>query len=700
MNIGEEPFLKMTVAREKLTQTKYKISLAIWIAFWCVTAYIFFSHSGVVLGLTDEEGIKPAWIWTYIGVIAAMGFSAYFCFYRWATVYTPKTPENGKFRPRIKWYDFIWLILTDVFCFFVMEMINNHEKLAEMKPLYIGMNLLGGLIMGLIMFFFYNSLKRACFTLLCLTITMSLIFYFVYAVKGEPLQLIDIFNFSTAMEVAGGYEFVFTRWVTVFLVLSLCLIAVINHCPDRTLAKKTKSRILMRVGIVAFMVFGYWFYLYTNWNVKLGIVTDLWAPHDTYEECGTNLGFFCVAKFMKNDPPQGYSVRKVEEIAEESEKEYEQWDGKPEAKAVKPVNIIAIMNESWADYRHANPELKTNVPYMEYYDSMCENVIKGHTAVCIWGGGTSKSEYEFLTGNSVLQYPGLVPYVNFYTHDQYSMVSTLKAQGYEAVAMHPNKGTNWNRITAYNYLGFDRFITIDDFDEDAEKHRGMISDLENYKKIIEVVNSKENADDPLFLFDITMQNHGGYTANNYKSDVFVEGFEDDAANRFLSLQKNTDEATEYLIEYFKTVDEPTMIIMFGDHYPGLEELEKFLSGDSHENLSSEEEELYFETPFFIWTNYESDTKTDVLTSCNFLGTIVLSETGLLQTPYNHYLQMFMSDTIAYNHIGYYDSDRVFHSWDEAPEEMLNKRTEYEYLQYNSLMESINRVDWFFTLEGD
>ena len=686
----------MFLAKEKLSQKKYKAYLIFWLCYFAIAGYNFFAHTDAVLGEPDDPA-RSLYILLYAAVIAAFALTIFYCFRRWGREYRPKEPNNHEYAPRIKWYHFFALVLTDVYSFFVLELVNNSEKLAEMDPLYISMNLLGGLIMGLILFFWFNSLRRACVALYTFATVMSLIFYFVYMTRGEPLQLIDIFSFKTAWGVAGGYEFVFTRWITVFLLLTACIFAIGSHMQDRCLARKRPGKILMRAGVFVFMIIGYRYFLYGNWNVQLGIVTDLWAPHDTYEECGTNLGFFCVAKFMKNDPPAGYSKNVVEQNARKSEEEYSAWEPKPQADAVTPVNIIAIMNESWADYRHVDPEFSTSVPYMEYVDSLQENIIKGHTMVCIWGGGTSKSEYEFLTGNSVRQYPGLVPFVNFYTHDQYSLVSTLKDQGYETIAMHPNKGTNWNRVTAYQYLGFDRFYTLDDFGEDAQKIRGMISDRENYEKIVDLLEAKENPSDPLFIFNVTMQNHGGYSTDNYKNDVSVNGFSDDAVNRYLSLAKNTDEATEYLIEYLKGVEEPTMVLMFGDHFPGLEQIEEFLSGKVRDELPADERTKYFETPFFIWTNYESETRTDVITSCNFLGTIMLEKTGLAMTPYNHYLQMLKAEIQGYNHIGYYDALGNFHAWADAEEGVIDKRTEYEYFQYNALVESRNRADWFFTI---
>ena len=268
--------------------------------------------------------------------------------------------------------------------------------------------------------------------------------------------------------------------------------------------------------------------------------------------------------------------------------------------------------------------------------------------------------------------------------------------GYSAVAIHPNKGTNWNRINAYDYLGFDRFFTIDDFAENSEKIRGMVSDKENYRKIISLIEEKENPDDPLFIFDVTLQNHGGYSTNNYTNDVFVNGFSNDTVNRYLSLVKNTDEATEYLLEYLKELDEPTIVVMFGDHYPDLPvEFEEFITGAKKEDLSLEDRVRYYETPFFIWTNYDTETETDVITSCNFLGTMMLEKTGLPMPSFNHYIQMLREKIAGYNQHGYYTPDKVFHTWESAPEEINSLINEYEILQYNALMAKANRADWFF-----
>ena len=276
-------------------------------------------------------------------------------------------------------------------------------------------------------------------------------------------------------------------------------------------------------------------------------------------------------------------------------------------------------------------------------------------------------------------------------------MSTLKAQGYSAVGMHPNKGTNWNRVNAYRLLDFDEFYTIDDFGADAEKYRGMITDRENYKKIIEVVENKDNSSDPLFLFDVTMQDHGGYTTDNFDISITVNGYDDDAWNRYLSLANESDKALQYLIEYFEDCDEPTMIVMFGDHFPSQDEgTEKYLSGDTRDKLDIEEMEKYYQTPFFIWTNYDIQSASDVQTSTNFLGTLMMEQTGLELTDYEDYQRMFMSKIQAYNHKGYLTADGEYVLWKDASDEANQMLSDYECLQYNNLVDG-KRLDWFFSI---
>ena len=131
---------------------------------------------------------------------------------------------------------------------------------------------------------------------------------------------------------------------------------------------------------------------------------------------------------------------------------------------VEKPDIIVIMNESYADLSVIG-HFDTNQDYMPYVNSLIgsENVIQGNCYVSTIGTGTSNTEYEFLTGNSMAFLPyGSNAYQRYIDHDTYSLISTLKNDGYTAEVMHPYYKEDWNRPAVYEDFGFDSFIAYED----------------------------------------------------------------------------------------------------------------------------------------------------------------------------------------------------------------------------------------------
>lgn len=660
--------------------------------YWSlVLTFLLAGQSKIITG-TGSMGRRHTLV--FLGVLSFLVFSAVFSLYRSMRMKKEKQPVA-----HAGIWQYLLLFGDAVYVFFEIELINN-PLLGEMKIGYMALNVAIIFVLLLALYVLLNSWRLALLIWNVFYYILSLVFYYVYLFRGEPFQFIDIYSMGTAAEVAGGYQFSASSEILVFTVLTLCLLSVISQSRNYCLAKKKIWKVIPRALTAGGLCLLYYLYLNTGWNGDVGILTDLYRPYQTYQEYGTTTGFLCVAKYMRVTPPDGYSVKAAEKIAKDSKKKIDaaqetQQTTDTEGTVTKPVNIIAIMNESWADYRYLG-DFQTTEPFMEYYDSMQENTIKGHTLVCIQGGGTAKTEYEFLTGNSVKRFPGMVPYVSYFTHDQYSLVTTLEAQGYQSAAMHPNKGSNWKRTSAYRLLNFDHFYTIDDFDSSAMRIRQHISDQANYEKIIDVIQSKKNPEDPFFLFDVTMQNHGGYTDEAYKGNVETVGYTDSAVNQYLSLLQDTDRALQYLIEYFKSCDQPTMIVMFGDHYPDMpDSFTQWITGKSYEDSTLEEQEKYFATPFFIWANYDIPEADGILTSTNYLSTIMLEQTGLTETSYNSYLSELMQEMPALNHLGYKDKTGAFTAWDAAEPSYEKLEQQYEILQYNELTEDSDRLDKFF-----
>lgn len=348
------------------------------------------------------------------------------------------------------------------------------------------------------------------------------------------------------------------------------------------------------------------------------------------------------------------------------------------------------MNESLAELKTAG-DFTTNTEYFPFMDSLEENTVRGSLCVPVFGSMTSNTEFEFLTGDSMALLPAnSIAYQFNVKPDTYSMVSTLKDQGYYSVAMHPYPGENWNRVECYQNMGFDAFLD-QEFYEGSQELRNYVSDEADYQKLIQVVEAKENPEDKLFIFNVTMQNHGGYegTYDNFEQEVWLTGEYEGKypkTDQYLSLMKRSDQAFQYLVEYFSRIDEPTMIVMFGDHQPSVEdEFYDDIAGMPSSEITVQEHLMWYETPFIIWTNYSMPSEDMGRLGAVYLSSEVLWRANLEMTPYNRFLLAMKEDLPVVHFLGCYDREGTYYYWAKAESERCPYQDtvlDYEALVYN------------------
>ena len=233
---------------------------------------------------------------------------------------------------------------------------------------------------------------------------------------------------------------------------------------------------------------------------------------------------------------------------------------------------------------------------------------------------------------------GCIPYQQFLHEQTDSMATSLKNMGYRTIAMHPYREKGWDRHEVYEYFGFDRYYSQSDF---TEPHllRQYISDQADVEKVIEIY--EEDPDTPLFMFNVTMQNHSSYTDayDKFTPGIEVEGTDSFALNQYLSLLRESDKSLEYLISYFEQTDDPTIIVFFGDHQPTNSVVSPIykLNDRSVSSLSEEELRSRYQVPYIIHANFDIEETTDLTMSSNYLGVKTLDIAGLPLTDYQQFL---------------------------------------------------------------
>ena len=538
---------------------------------------------------------------------------------------------------------------------------------------------------------------------------VSLFFYslsvaetFVMEFRQNPIMLWDIFSLPTALSVAQNYHFSFSMEMKTAGMVLLNINYLFLFFPLR--ARGLKQRLAAGIGsfgLLAAYVSVFFRQIVPAW----ALVINMWAMQESYDTYGYILATAVSAQYLVKKPPRGYSHAHLQELAEKIENgTYFAGESISENKGIRPVNLICIMNESLADLRVAG-EFTTNKDYFPFLHGLTENTVKGSLCVPVFGAMTSNTEFEFLTGDSMALFPVNTTAYQFYVRpDTKSLVSTLKAQGYRAVAMHPYPPENWNRDKCYASMGFDAFLSWDDF-LGSEVLRYYVSDRGNYQKIIEEVEKKESPSDKLFIFNVTMQNHGGYDEvnENFPHEIYLTGENRGKfpkTDQYLSLMLESDRAFQELTEYFSRVDEPTMLVMFGDHQPGIEEeFYNHIAGRPSGEIPDEEHLIWYQTPLVIWTNYSQPSQDLGKLGAVYLSSYVLERANLSMSPFQRFLGRMSKKLPVIHPIGCYGQDGAYYTWEEARSASCPFSTlvqDYEGMVYNHSLD-VQKAEALFSL---
>lgn len=557
-------------------------------------------------------------------------------------------------------------ILGVITAYLAIEILQGDVRSIELKYACINCTVIFSVILML-----YAIIKRyAWYVMLTVCAIIGIANYYVKQFRGTELQISDIKSFATAMSVAGNYNFdISVQVYTVIIIMFLEIGLLALYWRNEKYNEEKKRNYKLRGGLLA------------CGTVYLIIIYNILVPTEKFNWFNQSAGFVQFGWIYSNMiiqynskmlEPQGYSEGSIQEIIS-SITDVEIGD------AVTPQNLIVIMNESLCDLETIG-DLQTNRDYMPFIYGLEENTIRGELYVSTFGGNTAITEYEFLTGNTEHFFRnGLIPYTTLCEENEAGLCQILKAQNFHTVAMHPYGPQNWNRNKVYPAMGFDEFLSLEDYQE-ATYIRNYVSDQSDYEKIIEYVKN-DGAEDRLFVFNVTMQNHGGYDVNNGTMETLIEidNFDNKVAETYLSLVYESDKAFEYLLNFFKEFDEPTMIVMFGDHMPALpDNVYDSIYGANYHELSAEDQNKKYITPYVIWTNYESDFEEKKLISANYLGSYVLECAGLKKSVYNQFLLNLMDEVPAIGYYGFVDKSGHFVSYEESDEQIFSQ---YRMLQY-------------------
>lgn len=527
-----------------------------------------------------------------------------------------------------------------------------------------------------------GSMRTSAIISLAVSFVFNCISFIIYSFRGNSLMPTDFMALSTAMSVASQYKFKLKYQLIASVIFSTVHFMIAFKFPLKF--KLRRAWLKMRlIGLAAAVVS-----IFTISVIDYsGLDVSVYDQHAANKSHGSAVGFYVNATKMGLKQSATYDPEMIDN-------RFLAYGIDRVALRNRP-NIIVIMNESYSDLKSVG-EFATNIDYMPFYNSLKKNTIKGELLVSPFGGYTCNTEYEFLTGmNTGLLSSQSIPYMHMIDSKlPYSLNTHMKQLGYSTIAMHPYYKSGWNRNYVYDYLDFDEFIGLDGF-ENKEYLRSYVSDISNYRNVLNKLYSKEK-DDRLFIFNITMQNHGGYEYGGFPPEVEITDMEGDypQTEQYLTCMLYSDYALKELITELKKFNEHTIVVMFGDHQPAVEEefYEELYDVEDLDDLTDEEASRRYITPFMVWANYDIKEESGIKSSPSFLSNILMEVAKLPKSRVQLYIDDLETAVVQLNPLGYRDTEGAWHDHEDCDEldhyyniqySLLNgENLNYDFVLYN------------------
>lgn len=458
------------------------------------------------------------------------------------------------------------------------------------QPLVLVLNILPLLALALVLL----ALTDRAWLTFFLEATVCLIFswaqHWKLLARGDPIYAEDLVLIGEATQMAGSYIRI-TWQVVLSGLIVLALTAVLFFLArGRIRNRLPRLALLVLVPVLSVSVFTHYYdrnlsyYAMTVWPEL-----NAWFETNNYISRGGIYSFLRTIPDALPTPPEGYREAEAEAMLSAYPS-----DDIPDS---QKVSVVITQLEAFADLSTVTDQITGADPYAEYH-ALLEESYHGRLLPNVFAGGTIDTERCVLTGFSALE--------NF-RRPSWSYARYFAEQGYTVEGAHAGYEAFYNRRNVNDRLGISdyRFIEgyYDTFLEGVPYDDVFLPDVT--KNVLAALESG-----PVFSFNVTYQNHGPYSADYaWFSEAYVpRGEIPDSdwfiANNYLWGVQDTGRRMLQMAEQFRAIDEPVILVFFGDHKPWLGEQSVTYDALGIDIRGSTDESFfnYYATDYLIWAN--------------------------------------------------------------------------------------------------
>lgn len=343
------------------------------------------------------------------------------------------------------------------------------------------------------------------------------------------------------------------------------------------LAKIRKSQInsipLIKRLIAAVIMFGLCFGLF---QISWSSASTYMFPYDNNYVIN-NLGIFYFHYYdVKNYLRDNLFIDKT--LTSEEKKEVKAYfDGKkPESEKYKGAasgkNLIVIQMEAMQQFlinkkfygKEITPNMNKFIKDSAYFDNFYYQT-----------GGGNTADAEFLTNTSLYPLKDGAVYFRYPSNTFEATPKLLKKKGYESYVFHANNPSFWNRTEMYKSLGFDHFISSNDYVMDEALGWGL-GDKSFFRQSLDKIDTSK----PFYSFFITLASHHPFNYFEHYQGFYVGKYEETFLGNYLKAASYVDEAIGQMLDDLKRrgLYDNSVIVIYGDHNAFLKDQADMLKG--------------------------------------------------------------------------------------------------------------------------
>lgn len=460
-------------------------------------------------------------------------------------------------------------------------------------PLILALNVLPVVALCLLLYCLYGRVLPAYITTAVIVLGFTIGDYYLLKCRDDPLMFPDILNLKEALAISVKQNYDLSPDARMVFGL-LCVVAggvfLAFFAKGRMDFPERAAWALLPAAALAGL------YLLCANRTIYDTKTDnfdainRWSSTQVYISKGFVYPFLHSVTADRMEKPEGYRAADAQALLGQ----YEDAD----IPMGKRASVVTIQLEAFADFSDSGAEgVDWERAYGTWHGITAESY-HGRLIDNIFAGGTINTERAFLTGFAELK--------NF-RKPANSYAWYFGDQGYTVLGSHPSYAWFYNRENVNKYLGIptyyyweNRYLALSG---EISPDRDLLPDIFRLWQ-------EAAAEGPVFSFNVTYQGHGPYDTekNVWDGVAYTDGrYSAETTNivdNYLASVQDTAECLRDLLDGFAAVEEPVVVVIYGDHRPWL----GYGSSAYHElgiDLDiSGEAGLYnkYSTDYVIWAN--------------------------------------------------------------------------------------------------